>query len=118
MTYPSSESFTSLLSRFAPFADLDEERLAWLSANARPFHCSVGQELLVKERLPDIFYCVVEGRARLLHHDPALRRPVTLAYAHPGDLLGWAGLARRSPCEWITAATPLKLVGFDSDIFY
>ena len=25
---------------------------------------------------------------------------------------------RRSPCEWITAATPLKLIGFPSSIFY
>ena len=59
----------------------------------------------------------VEGRGRLLHEDPGLRRPVTLAYAHPGDLVGWAGLVRRSPCEWITAATPLKLVGFTASDF-
>ena len=25
---------------------------------------------------------------------------------------------RRSPCEWITAATPLKLIGLSSDVFY
>ena len=117
MTNSSSDTFISLLSRFVPFSDLGDDRLLWLSENARPFHCSVGQQLLVKDRLPDYFYCVVDGRARLLHHDPALRRPVTLAYSQPGDLLGWAGLARRSPCEWITAATPLKLIGFKADIF-
>ena len=60
---------------------------------------------------------IVEGRGRLLHDDPGLRRPVTLAYANPGDLVGWAGLVRRSPCEWLTAATPLKLIGFSADDF-
>ena len=33
--------------------------------------------------------CIVEGRGRVLH-DPGLRRPVTLAYSQPGDLVGWA----------------------------
>ena len=59
----------------------------------------------------------MEGRGRLLHDDPGLRRPVTLAYAQPGDLVGWAGLVRRSPCEWLTAATPLKLIGFSAADF-
>ena len=27
------------------------------------------------------------------------------------------GSVRRSPCEWLTAATPLKLIGFESDDF-
>ena len=67
--------------------------------------------------MPEFCFCIVEGRGRLLHDDPGLRRPVTLAYAHPGDLVGWAGLVRRSPCEWLTAATPLKLIGFAADDF-
>ncbi|WP_244276211.1 peptidase domain-containing ABC transporter [Synechococcus sp. N19] len=41
-----------------------------------------------------------------------------MAYSQPGDLVGWAGLVRRSPCEWLTAATPLKLIGFNADDFY
>ena len=47
-----------------------------------------------------------------------LRRPVTLAYSQPGDLVGWSGLVRRSSCEWLTAATPLKLIGFTAEDFY
>ena len=57
------------------------------------------------------------GRGRLLHDDPGLRRPVTLAYSQPGDLVGWSGLVRRDPCEWLTAATPLKLIGFAEDFY-
>ena len=88
----SIDTFSELLGRFTPFTGLRKEQLDWLAHQARPFHCSVGQPLLVSDRLPEYFYCVLEGRGRLLHHDPALRRPVTLAYAEPGDLIGWAGL--------------------------
>lgn len=113
-----SPGVESLLSRFNAFSSIDQEKLAWLASRARPFHCSVGQQLLLSDRMPEYCYCIVEGRGRVLHHDPALGRPVTLAYSQPGDLIGWAGLVRRSPCEWITAATPLKLIGFNAETFY
>ena len=117
MTENPTSTFEGLLSKFAAFRDLDPDRLRWLAERARPFHCTVGQELLRSDRMPEFCFCIVEGRGRLLHDDPGLRRPVTLAYAHPGDLVGWSGLVRRSPCEWLTAATPLKLIGFSADDF-
>ena len=107
----------ALLRRFSAFKDLGDERLQWLAQRARPFHCTVGQELLRPDRMPEYCFCIVEGRGRLLHDDPGLRRPITLAYSQPGDLVGWAGLVRRDPCEWLTAATPLKLIGFAADDF-
>ena len=113
-----SNALSSLLRKFAPFTNISDDQLNWLAKNSRPFHCSVGQSILLSDRQPDNCYCIVEGRGRLLHHDPSLRRPVTLAYAQPGDLIGWAGLVRRSPCEWVTAATPLKLIGFSAEVFY
>lgn len=117
MTEQAASTFEGLLSKFAAFRTLDTDRLRWLSQRARPFHCTVGQELLRHDRIPEFCFCIVEGRGRLLHDDPGLRRPVTLAYAQPGDLVGWAGLVRRSPCEWLTAATPLKLIGFAAEDF-
>ena len=118
MTEQSAATFEGLLRRFSAFKDLGDERLQWLSQRARPFHCTVGQELLRPDRMPEYCFCIVEGRGRLLHDDPGLRRPVTLAYSQPGDLVGWAGLLRRDPCEWLTAATPLKLIGFPAEDFY
>ena len=117
MTEPAASTFEGLLRKFAAFRNLDPDRLRMACERARPFHCTVGQELLRPDRLPEFCFCIVEGRGRLLHDDPGLRRPVTLAYAHPGDLVGWAGLVRRSPCEWLTAATPLKLIGFTANDF-
>ena len=38
--------------------------------------------------------------------------------AQPGDLVGWVSLLRRSPSEWVTAASPLKLIAIPSEHFY
>lgn len=118
MTASRTETFQGLLARFQAFAALSPADLAWLAERAEPFHCSIGQEILLPDRLPELCYCLLEGRGRVLHRDPGLQRPVTLAYAQPGDLIGWAGLVRRDPCEWITAVTPLKLIGIRAEDFY
>ena len=118
MTEQPTATFEGLLRRFPAFREIGDERLSWLASRARPFHCTVGQELLQPNRMHEFCFCIVEGRCRLLHNDHGLRRPVTLAYSQPRDLVGWSGLVRRSPCEWLTAATPLKLIGFRAEDFY
>ena len=90
---------------------------AMAGAALRPFHCTRSGHPPARSHA-EFCFCIVEGRGRLLHDDPGLRRPVTLAYSQPGDLVGWAGLVRRDPCEWLTAATPLKLIGFPAEDFY
>lgn len=107
-----------LLARFEAFRGLELDLLEELAQRARPCSCASGQELLVPDQLPEQVYALVEGRARLLHQDPGVRRPLTLALSHPGDLVGWAGLVRRHPCEWLTASTDLKLIGIPADMFY
>ena len=107
-----------LLTRFNAFRGIEDALLAEITSSAQLCSCAAGHELLVADQLPDRVYAVVEGRARLLHHDPGVRRPLTLALSHPGDLVGWAGLVRRHPCEWLTASTDLKLIGIPADVFY
>ena len=112
------DTLQGLLRRFGPFAELSDDQLNRLAEQVRPFSCATGQELLRGDRLPEQVYAIVEGRGRLLHSDPGIRLPVTLALSHPGDLVGWAGLVCRHPCEWLTASTPLKLIGIPADAFY
>ena len=114
----SVSTLAAWLARFKAFEGLDPDDLNWLASRAKPFHCGVGQELLSADRLPEYCYAVVEGKGRVLHNDPGLRRPITLAYSQPGDLVGWAGLAARRPCEWVTAISSLKLIGIKADDFY
>jgi len=113
-----STTFESVLSRFPAFQELSPSELSWLASRAKLFHSNIGQELLVANSIPNYCFCIIEGRGRLLHQDPGLGRPVTLAYSHPGDLVGWAGLVRRYPCEWLTAAQPMKMIGFSAADFY
>ena len=107
-----------LLARFQAFRGVEDSLLAEIAAQATPCSCAAGHELLTADQLPEQVYAVVEGRARLLHHDPGVRRPLTLALSHPGDLVGWAGLVRRHPCEWLTASTDLKLIAIPASAFY
>jgi len=113
-----STTFESVLSRFPAFREFSPSELSWLASRAKLFHSNIGQELLVANSMPNYCFCIIEGRGRLLHQDPGLGRPVTLAYSHPGDLVGWAGLVRRYPCEWLTAAQPMKMIGFSAADFY
>ena len=114
----SASTLQGLLARFEAFRGVEESLLAEIATMARPCSCAAGYELLTADTLPDQVYAVVEGRARLLHHDPGVSRPLTLALSHPGDLVGWAGLVRRYPCEWLTASTDLKLIAIPQDAFY
>ena len=114
----SASTLQGLLARFQAFTDVEEPLMAEITSLCRLCSCSAGHELLVAHELPDQVYAVVEGRARLLHHDPGVSRPLTLALSQPGDLVGWAGLVRRHPCEWVTASTDLKLIGIPAAAFY
>ena len=80
-----------LLASFEPFRGVDQSLLAEICAESTPCTCSAGHELLSPQTPPEHVYVLIEGRARLLHHDPGVSRPLTLALSHPGDLLGWAG---------------------------
>jgi len=72
MTSSQTNTFQSLLGRFRAFSALDAEDLTWLAQRAKPYHCSIGQELLSAERMPEICYCIIDGRGRVLHNDPGL----------------------------------------------
>ena len=107
-----------LLEAAPAFSQLSPDNLDYLLTHARLFRSEIGQELLLPDRIPEFFFLIVEGRGRLLYRPHNSSNPSTLAYAQPGDLIGWASLARRSPCEWVSTSEPLKLVGFPSECFY
>ena len=91
-----STTLEAQLRRFPAFAEL-ELAYQWLARNVRLFQAPVGQELL-SGRAPENCFGILEGRS-LLHNDPGVRRPLTLALCQPGDLVGWAGLAVTDPAS-------------------
>ena len=98
-------------------SDLEPDQLAWLSTRARPFHCNPGHELLSADRMPEYCYAIVEGRGRCFTTTLVCADPSPWPTPSPGDLVGWAGLACRQPCEWITAITSLRLIGIKAEDF-
>ena len=56
MTQQSSATFEALFRRIPAFKDLGDDRLHWLAKRARPFHCTVGQELLRPDRNAGILF--------------------------------------------------------------
>ena len=89
MNQQPAATFEGLLRRFQAFRELGDERLSWLSSRARPFHCTVGQELLRPDRMPEFCFCIVEGRGRLLHDDPVCDDPSHWLIRSPGTW--WVG---------------------------
>ena len=81
MTQQSATTLAGLLRRFTAFRELDEDLLQWLAQRSRPFHCTLGQDILLPDRMPEFCFCIVEGRGRL----PA-RRPRTASTNHLGIL--------------------------------
>ena len=118
MTQQSTATFENLLRRFSAFRDLGSERLQWLAQRARPFHCTVGQELLRPDRMLEYCFCITEV-ADDFFTMILVCASSHLGYSQPGDLVGWAGLVRRDPYQWLDSSnTCLKLIGFSADDFY
>ena len=78
MSVQPTPTFEGLLRRYPAFSELGDERLKWLASRARPFHCTVGQELLRPDRMPEFCFCIVEGRGRLHVCAQQRRRPGSL----------------------------------------
>ena len=98
MTQQSAATFEGLLRRFSAFRELGDERLRWLAQRARPFHCTVGQELLRPDRMPEYCFCIAEGRGDFSRRSWSTSAE-SLAYSQPGDLVGWAGWCAEIPAS-------------------
>ena len=84
-------TFEGLLRSDPAFRDIGDDRLGWLASRARPFHCTVGQELL--RLIASLSFVSALSKAVAAYSTRSwLAPPVTLAYSHPGDLVGWSGL--------------------------
>ncbi|NES69964.1 MAG: cyclic nucleotide-binding domain-containing protein, partial [Okeania sp. SIO2D1] len=69
-----------------------------------------GQPLFEREKMPTQVAIIYQGQARILGYDQRSQRHVSLQLAGPGEVLGWAGLLRGTPCETALASTDLIAV--------
>ena len=63
---------------------------------------SIGSRILRPDELPSEILLVLKGELRFLVSNS--NDPITIAKRGPGQIVGWSGLLRGAPCEWVQAA--------------
>ena len=103
MTFTTTD-FVTFLSETSPFDQLPQEACVALSKKLQPLRYKMGQALALRERMPTEVQIVYEGQVRLLGYEAKTQMPTTLGLARSGDLIGWVGLVRGTPCETAIAS--------------
>ena len=105
MTY-TRLSLQEFLGNTTPFSQLPASIRDPLADQGRLVQYGVGDPIVGNDSLPYYVWMVLEGRIRLLGLDPITQKNFTLQLLEPGEILGWASLLRRSPCELAIASEP------------
>jgi ATP-binding cassette subfamily B protein len=94
----------SFLAQVPPFDRLGEAGLRELADRCQLLRYRIGQQILVREKLPAHVSIVYEGQVRLLGYDYRSQKNVSLQVVGAGEILGWIGLVRGVACETATAS--------------
>ncbi len=100
-----------------PFAQLSKEDLTILSEQAQFIRYRMGQTVLMREQMPAQIIIVYSGQIRLLGYNPQDRMPTTLQLLEKGEIIGWAGVVRRRPCETAIASTEAVCINIPTAYF-
>lgn len=104
MTYTTVD-IQDFLAGITPFDQLSAAAIQQLSQKFQLLRYRMGQAILVRETMPAQVAILYQGQARLLGYAPQAQAPITLQLLKPGEILGWASLARGIPCETAIAST-------------
>ncbi len=110
--------FVSFLSDEFPFNQLPQEALETLSQKLQPLRYQMGQALALRERMPTEIQIVYEGQVRLLGYQAKTQMPITLKLASPGEMIGWVGLVRGTPCETAIASEESICLSLKAEDFW
>ena len=117
MTFTTTD-FVTFLSETSPFNQLPQEACEALSKKLQPLRYKMGQALALRERMPTEVQIVYEGQVRLLGYEAKTQMPTTLGLARSGDLIGWVGLVRGTPCETAIASEESICLSLKADDFW
>lgn len=106
MTQTSPEiQIVDFLARVSPFDRLGDRQLQQLATSCHLLRYRVGQQILVRDKMPTQISVIYEGQVRILGYDHRSQKTVSLQVISSGDLLGDLGLIRDTACETAIAST-------------
>ncbi|MEN9518164.1 MAG: hypothetical protein RLZZ381_752 [Cyanobacteriota bacterium] len=108
------EQFLSLVPQFNQLAP---EAIAQIAPHLKPLRFGVGKVMIMREKMQGQVAIISEGEVRLLGYDPRTKMPTTLGKLKPGEIIGWANLARGIPCETAMASTEVVCLALDNEYF-
>ena len=71
---------------------------------------SMGEPIILGDKLPNDFYFIFDGEVRQLIESPILKKTISLATYKKGYLIGWPSYLSGIPLELMTAATDCTLL--------
>lgn len=93
------------LAQIAPFESLGTNALQAVAAKCQVVRYRIGQQILVREKMPAFVRIISQGQVRLLGYDQRTQMTVSLQLAGPGEILGACSLVRGVPTEIAIAST-------------
>jgi len=109
--------YQSFLAQTPPFNHLPPEEIAAVAAKLESWRYRMGQVIMMRGKVPNHVFLLVEGQARLLGYDPRTNLPVTLQLLQPGALIGAINSIRHLACETAIASVESVCVGLNQADF-
>ncbi|MDJ1182236.1 peptidase domain-containing ABC transporter [Roseofilum casamattae] len=105
------------LAQYAPFDCLNSSAREQLTSRCKLLRYTIGQPILIREKLPAQISILYQGQVRVLGYDQRRQTTVSLKRAEPGEIMGWASLLRQSGCETALASTEVICITIPAEDF-
>jgi len=92
------------------FKELKHDNLIKISEFFSIENFSMGEPIILGDKLPNDFYFIFDGEVRQLIESPILKKTISLATYKKGYLVGWPSYLSGIPLELMTAATDCTLL--------
>ncbi|MBE9040436.1 cyclic nucleotide-binding domain-containing protein, partial [Oscillatoriales cyanobacterium LEGE 11467] len=101
----SQPQISAFLAQVSPFERLGKNAIEGLAAKCQLLRYRIGQQILVRDKLPAQVSIIYQGQVRLLGYDHRSQKSASLKTVGAGDMFGWLGLVRGVSCETAIAST-------------
>ncbi|WP_413165857.1 peptidase domain-containing ABC transporter [Capilliphycus salinus ALCB114379] len=116
-TTVSHTQIQSFLAETSPFDRLSETTLKAILPKFQLLGYRTGQPIFERDKMPTQVSIIYQGQARLLGYDLRTQRHMSLRLLGAGEIVGWPGLIRGTPCETAIASTDMICVTLPAEEF-